>query len=514
MTITRRLTLTLLVAVAALLFVSGYSLIQLNLSKDRVYFIRTHTIPSILDSREVVARLADARATILARAMTNDPQQQHIRDERIRDIYLRLDAALERSSGEGELDEKEHQLLDAVKSSVTAYKDAQMTFISQTTNLAGADVTSALATLTKQTAGVMKALDDHAAYEAILARQAGDTVQSAARTALWTLGAITIAVTVVTVMLSLQSLRIVRLGLNAMQTSINQVGSELDLDHRVNVLRDDEIGKTSRAFNGLMERVSGAVLTVRGSSEVVSSAATQIAVSTMELSSRIEQQAASLEETAATMEQLTAAVQQNSEHASTASKLASGAADTAGRGRDSAKLVIDTMEDINRSSMKIAEIIDIIEGIAFQTNILALNAAVEAARAGEQGKGFAVVATEVRGLAQRSATAAKDIKALIDESTRKIEAGAALVSGTGTTMVEITSSAAAVAQIVGEIASASDEQRHGIEQLNTAVSQMDQVTQQTAALVEEAAAAAQSLEMQGKQLFETVSAFRVTASSA
>ncbi len=248
---------------------------------------------------------------------------------------------------------------------------------------------------------------------------------------------------------------------------------------------------------------------VRETAEGVATAGAQIAQGNLDLSSRTEEQAASLEETAASMEELTSTVSHNADNARQATTMASTASSTAQRGGEVVGRVIETMHGISDSSAKVAEIIRVIESIAFQTNILALNAAVEAARAGEQGRGFAVVATEVRTLAQRSATAAKEIKALIDESVNRVEAGSRQVAEAGSTINEVVLSVQRVSDIIGEISSASQEQRTGIEQVNTAVSQMDEMTQRNAALVEEASAAAQSMAQQANGLRETVAFFKL-----
>ncbi|SEU17730.1 methyl-accepting chemotaxis sensory transducer [Burkholderia cepacia] len=253
---------------------------------------------------------------------------------------------------------------------------------------------------------------------------------------------------------------------------------------------------------------------VRTASGNVATGAGEIASGNQDLSSRTEQQAASLQETASSMEQLTSTVRLNADNAQQASGLANNASEVAQRGSSAVGLMVDTMTDISASSAKIAEITGIIEGIAFQTNILALNAAVEAARAGEQGRGFAVVASEVRSLAQRSSSAAKEIRELISQSVRKIEDGSHIANNAGDTMSEVTHAISRVTDIMGEIAAASSEQSRGIEQVNLAITQMDEVTQQNAALVEQAAAASKSLEEQGNRLAEAVSLFRLDARMA
>lgn len=282
-----------------------------------------------------------------------------------------------------------------------------------------------------------------------------------------------------------------------------------DLSIQFDAAGTNETAQLLRALKDMQTALSKVVTTVRQNAESVATASAQIAQGNQDLSQRTEEQAASLEETAASMEELTGTVRQNAENAKQASSLATTASGIAQQGGEMAGRVVDTMQGISASSSKMAEIIAVIEGIAFQTNILALNAAVEAARAGEQGRGFAVVAGEVRTLAQRSATAAKEIKELITESVSRVDLGAKLVDEAGRTIHEVVHSVQRVTDIMNEIAAASEEQRTGIEQVNTAVAQMDQVTQQNAALVEEASAAAQSMVQQAQTLRATVAVFKV-----
>ena len=276
-------------------------------------------------------------------------------------------------------------------------------------------------------------------------------------------------------------------------------------------LRQGDKSSLLFAMKSMRDSLAQIVGEVRGGTDAIASASQQIASGNLDLSARTEEQASSLEETASSMEELTSTVQQNADNARQANGLASSASEVAERGGMVVSQVVDTMASINDSSKKIVDIIGVIDGIAFQTNILALNAAVEAARAGEQGRGFAVVASEVRTLAQRSAAAAKEIKLLIDDSVGKVDAGARLVDQAGATMDEIVASVRRVTDIMGEISSASLEQTSGIEQINMAISQMDQVTQQNASLVEEAAAAAESLQDQAGKLAGLVSVFKLDA---
>jgi methyl-accepting chemotaxis protein len=265
------------------------------------------------------------------------------------------------------------------------------------------------------------------------------------------------------------------------------------------------------AMKAMRDSLAKIVSEVRGGTDAIATASGQIANGNQDLSNRTEQQASSLEETASSMEELTSIVKQNSDNAREANVLAMHASEVAVKGGSVVSQVINTMSSINASSKKIVDIIGVIDGIAFQTNILALNAAVEAARAGEQGRGFAVVATEVRNLAQRSANAAKEIKALIGDSVDKVNIGTDLVDQAGNTMSEIVESIKRVTNVVGEITAASQEQTTGIEQINQAIIQMDSVTQQNAALVEEAAAAAESLQDQARNLSQVVSVFKLNA---
>ena len=284
-----------------------------------------------------------------------------------------------------------------------------------------------------------------------------------------------------------------------------------DLDNTIHVSSNDEVGALMASLRDMQANLSKLVFNVRHGSEGVSTASAEIAQGNNDLSTRTEQQASALEETAASMEQLNATVKQNADNARQANQLAQSASTVAVRGGEIVGQVVETMKGINDSSRKISDIISVIDGIAFQTNILALNAAVEAARAGEQGRGFAVVASEVRLLAGRSAQAAKEIKNLINASVARVEHGTALVDQAGVTMTEVVGSIRRVTDIMGDISAASTEQSLGVAQVGEAVTQMDQVTQQNAALVEQMAAAASSLKTQANDLVQVVSRFKIGA---
>ncbi|MFT3814470.1 MAG: methyl-accepting chemotaxis protein [Acidovorax sp.] len=282
-----------------------------------------------------------------------------------------------------------------------------------------------------------------------------------------------------------------------------------DLSARATVARGDEFGDLLRSLYAMCEALGRTVSQVRHSADSIATASAEIATGNQDLSARTEQTSSNLEETAAAMEEFTSTIQQSAGSAQQASSLAASASGVARRGGEAVAQVVSTMQDIHQSSQKIADIIGVIDGIAFQTNILALNAAVEAARAGEQGRGFAVVAGEVRSLAGRAASAAKEIKQLIGASVERVESGARQVQGAGATMQEVVQSVQRVTDMIGEITAAATEQSAGVAQVNQAVGQLDQMTQQNAALVEQSAAAAQSLREQAAQLAQAVAVFRV-----
>ncbi|MFJ9449227.1 methyl-accepting chemotaxis protein [Herbaspirillum sp. NPDC101397] len=343
-----------------------------------------------------------------------------------------------------------------------------------------------------------------------ISNKLADDTYSSAR--LWIIAMLVLCI-VAAMTLAIMVARIISRPLTeALKVARQVADGDLTADIRQN--SEDETGQLLGALRQMNDNLLRIVGSVRQGTDTIATASSEIASGNLDLSSRTEEQAGSLEETASAMEELTSTVKQNADNARQANQLATTASEVAVQGGTVVGKVVDTMGSINESSRKIFDIISVIDGIAFQTNILALNAAVEAARAGEQGRGFAVVASEVRSLAQRSSAAAKEIKTLIDDSVAKVDVGSKLVEQAGSTMDEVVSSVKRVTDIVGEISSATQEQSTGLEQINRAIAQMDEVTQQNAALVEEAAAAAQSLQEQAGKLAQTVSVFKLDGNAA
>ncbi|WP_050479798.1 methyl-accepting chemotaxis protein [Herbaspirillum rhizosphaerae] len=514
MTITKRLLLTLSVALLALLFVGIDGLVQLQRAQVRFDTVQNRIIPSISGLNAAKGFLADTRLAGYRLSVFSNLSDKTALDKAVADANKAFDDVVAKYAKEQIYDETDGKMLEADKVNMEAYRKALIPFFAaaHAGDMDGVRATlMAGSPLAVSAAGVKKGIDDHIAYNSKLVDDVRAESVAAYEFAFKSMVAVIVVAILFTGTLALTLYRNISGSLRNIKNTFEEVSASLDLSQPMRVERMDEIGHAATAFNKLRVRIVDVIGTVRTSTDSVSVAAKQIAVGNTDLSSRTEQQAASLEETASSLEQLTSVVKQNTENAKQANQLALSASHIASQGGDVVRQVVDTMNSINDSSRKIVDIISVIDGIAFQTNILALNAAVEAARAGEQGRGFAVVASEVRSLAQRSAAAAKEIKTLIDDSVDKVGSGSKLVQQAGTTMSDIVNSVQKVTDIVGEIASASEEQSSGISQVNQAVSQMDDVTQQNAALVEEAAAAAQALQDQAETLEQVVSVFKLDA---
>ena len=512
MNITKQLILTLTIALLALLLLGAGGAIQLQRAQERFDTVQNRIIPSIQGLNAAKGFLADSRLAGYRLSVFSNLADKTALDKAVADANTNFDKVIATYRAERLYDATDSKMLDADQAAMEAYRRALVPFFAAA--YAG-DMDGVRATLLAGTplaitaAAAKKSMDDHIAYNNKLVDDVKAESLAAYDTAFNTMLAVLGVAVLLTGALAWHIYRTISGGLGNIEHTLERVSASLDLSAAMPVERMDEVGRTATAFNKFLERIVDVIATVRTSADTVSVAAAQISAGNADLSVRTEQQASSLEETASSLEELTSAVRQNTDNARQANSLAVSASDVARKGGAVVAQVVGTMGSINESAKKIADIIGVIDGIAFQTNILALNAAVEAARAGEQGRGFAVVATEVRNLAQRSAAAAKEIKGLIEDSVDKVNTGSVLVDQAGATMEEIVASIRRVTDIMGDIANASHEQSAGIEQVNQAISQMDQVTQQNAALVEEAAAAASSLQDRAVELVDVVAVFRL-----
>ncbi|KDR35727.1 methyl-accepting chemotaxis protein [Caballeronia grimmiae] len=516
MTITKRLFLAFGLLMTALIVTGASAILLLSRSQERFEYIQVNTIPSIADIGKTIAETSNLRALLYQYVVVTDESKRSDGETRINASLNKLGELVEYYNKNDITDAKDQQMNDQVKADIATIRASLADFLPKSR-----ESVSGGAELLVDGKGIGGAVDKIVAdlntqinYNVEFGNGLRKENKAAYTTALWGMAIGILAVVLIIGAFAVQVVQGVRASLSGIQRTLSDVSKSLNLTRTVSVNRMDEVGQTATAFNSLLARVSGVLTTVIGSTVSVGTAAKEIAAGNVDLSARTEEQAASLEETASSMSQLTVTVKQNADNARHANTLATTATEIADAGHDAVQTMVGTMGQISTSSAKISEITALIEGIAFQTNILALNAAVEAARAGEQGRGFAVVATEVRTLAQRSSTAAKEIKDLIESSVGLVQDGSKQAADMGVTMGQVKQAIKQVSDIVGEIAAASHEQSRGIEQVNQAVHQMDEVTQQNAALVEQAAAAAQSLEEQAVTLKDAVSVFTVVANQA
>ncbi|UVS99896.1 methyl-accepting chemotaxis protein [Burkholderia glumae] len=504
-----RLGLAFTAMLSLLCMVGGFALIQASRIHDNTTDISTNWLPSVQTLGDVRAYANTVRRASMARVLALTDTDRHLYWEKHEAAANSLNASMKKYDGYISSPE-EGELYRRIKSAWNNYSaaDAHLNSLLESTDNFDAARSLAAGDSTRLYSAFNEALAQDIQLNARGAAHASAEADESYNASLWfasILIAISFGVGVTVAYLITRSITVPI----SRSVAIAEAVARGDLTSQIEVRGKDETSRLLRALKNMNEQLVKVVGRVRAGSDNIAVSAEQLAAGNTDLSQRTEEQAASLEETAASMEQLTATVKQNTESAQQGNVIAANASEVARNGGDIVGRVVSTMREISASSAKVAEIISVIESIAFQTNILALNAAVEAARAGDQGRGFAVVAGEVRTLAQRSATAAKEIKSLIENSVERVHTGSELVDEAGRTMNEVVRSVKRVADLMGEITAASIEQRTGIEQVNTAVVQMDQVTQQNSALVEEAAAAAQSMAAQSNSLRDTVSIFRL-----
>ena len=495
--------------IVLLLVLAGTAAFQLSTLNAATVEIANDWLPSVRTVNEMHSQVLRLRLSITSHVQSTDPAVMEAIDKQVaadRAQLAKLRANYEKLIS-SDRERKIYELFSEQRKSVLEVDDRVLALSRKNENeQAGALLSGDSRKLFEASMETLDQLVKINSDGSEASRAMAASAYSNARAALLAISAIAIVLAAMAALWLVRS--ITRPLAQAVQVAEHVAGG--DLSTNIQITSTDETGQLLAALQRMQQSLVNTVSMVRQNSENVSTASSEIAQGNHDLSARTEQQASALEETAASMEELNSTVRQNADNARQANQLAMSASKVAVHGGEVVSQVVQTMRGINDSSKRIADIISVIDGIAFQTNILALNAAVEAARAGEQGRGFAVVATEVRNLAQRSAEAAKEMKTLIDDSVSRVSQGTTLVDQAGTTMTEVVSSIKRVTDLMGEISAASEEQSQGVAQVGEAVTQMDQVTQQNAALVEEMAAAASSLNSQAAELVQAVAFFKLS----
>ncbi|MBK0127410.1 HAMP domain-containing protein [Pantoea sp. S61] len=516
MTITQRLLLTFSLLSASLVAMVIVAVMVAGGFQSRFQYVQENTVASLLDLGKLVDGSNSLIIWLYRHQSATDPRRQAEVEKKIDEAISNIKSLNNYYLNNDISNEEDRQLTERAFSTIKQVESSLPEFLagSRAQNdaiaLGALQSNNGIGEAARQLiAGYQKQLKLNVDIGSTLRQENDRTYQ----VTVWSLiGGSALAIAILA-FFALKTVFGIRGQLNGMRQTMENASQRLDLTLRVDESRRDEIGLTAKAFNHLIENVSASLSKVEASSQSVSTASAQIAAGNEDLSSRTEEQAASLEQTAASMSELSETVRQTAENTQLASQLAKNARDISEDSAGRVRTLLDTMGDIRGSSAKITDIIGLIEGIAFQTNILALNAAVEAARAGEQGRGFAVVAGEVRNLAQRSSSSAREIKGLIESSMGFVEAGSTQAEGVGENMSRMNDAVRQVADLVDEISVAGSEQSQGIGQVHIAVNQMDDVTQQNAALVEEASAASRSLMEQAAALNRLVSNFTLVPDS-
>ncbi|EKP4478102.1 methyl-accepting chemotaxis protein [Cronobacter dublinensis] len=514
MSITQRLMLTFSLLSAALITMVIVAVVVVSNFQSRFQYVQENTLPSVLD----IGKMVDGSNTLIIWLYRHQTATDAARQA---EVEKEIDAVINRINTQNQyylqneitndedrrINENAASAIQMVQARLPAFLESSRTH-NDAAALAALRDESGIGGAARQLIAVyQKQLELNVNVGKTL-RQENDHSYSLT---LWGLISSSIVVIAILGFFTLKTIFSIRNQLNGMRHTLETASERLDLTLRADDSRNDEIGLTAKAYNALAANVASSLAAVEASAQSVSSASGQISAGNEDLSSRTEEQAASLEQTAASMSELSETVRQTAENTQLASQLAKNARDISEDSQSRVNTMLNTMGSIRESSAKITDIIALIEGIAFQTNILALNAAVEAARAGEQGRGFAVVAGEVRTLAQRSSSSAREIKELIENSMQFVEAGSTQAEGVGQNIGKMTDAVRQVTDIVDEISVAAQEQAQGINQVHLAVNQMDDVTQQNAALVQQASAASQSLMEQAASLNQLVGAFTIAA---
>ncbi|CAN5827432.1 methyl-accepting chemotaxis protein [soil metagenome] len=508
----QRLALGFGVVIALLILLAGLSYFRIGGLSGEISLMVNDRYPKTVIANKIKAQLSDTSRSMLNALIMTDAEQIKKELANINTENANANDALA-TLNKIIIDPKGREHLK----SITAIRDKFLPLQTKFINLINEDrkdeaMLKFLFSIRPIQTKYFAALDDFLQYQNSQMEMAGSDSASVASQTSTLILILALAASIISILVAFLATRSITRPLNDAVRIAKRVAKG-DLSSQIEVTTYDETGQMMKALKEMNASLMKIVGEVRSGTETIASVSGEIASGNLDLSTRTEEQAASLQETASSMRDLTDTVKQNAEHAAQANRLALSASEVAEKGGMVVAQVVDTMGSINASSKKIVDIIGVIDGIAFQTNILALNAAVEAARAGEQGRGFAVVASEVRNLAQRSAAAAKEIKALIGDSVDKVTTGSKLVGQAGVTMDEVVASVKRVTDIMAEITSASQEQSTGIEQINRTIAQMDDVTQQNAALVEEAAAAAEAMQNQASSLAQVVSIFKLVNSS-
>jgi methyl-accepting chemotaxis protein len=515
LTVKARLSLLISCAAAGLVVLAGASHWQAGRIYDAASYGTVNTVPSLLVLDHAFTPMAAIRSQVWQHVAQSDAAAMTDIEQRIAADRKALDEAL-KAYEPLVSDDQDRQMLAAERAALAEFDVARQKVLALSHDGHKTEAAQQAGANAALVARIWDLFLQHRRYNETLGNRGAEQARAIRASAILALLAIAGATLLAIVATGMWTARSILRDLGTDPAELRDAAERVaggDLG-RIDGSESAPPASVLTMLGRMQQSLNHTVSLVRHNAESVSTASAQIAVGNGDLSQRTEEQAASLEETAASMEQLSATVRNNADNAGQARRLADSATEVARRGGDVVGEVVTTMKDIEASSRKIGEIIAVIDGIAFQTNILALNAAVEAARAGEQGRGFAVVAGEVRALAGRCGAAAKEIRALITDSVERVDAGSRLVGRAGDTMTEVVDATRRVAQIVGDISTATAEQTHGIAQIGTAVAQLDQTTQQNAALVEESAAAAESLKQQAQQLVAAVAVFRLAEEAA